>query len=345
MAGQALLDFLLRLQKECGGTIPFERYMQEALYDPQFGYYSSQIRNVGAEGDFSTSASLDTGLGPALAAWISAKARQLGWSRIPLIEIGAGSGSLAHSILRNLDWKIRWRTRYMIHETSPALRKRQQQLLRWQGVRWIDSLGEALKQSGGRALIFSNELADAFPCRLFERRGGGWEELGVKITDEGDLSEISLGEIPFDPWFHGFGSLPEGQRVERCDSFRNWLHNWREHWKEGVMLTIDYGDLAERIYARKPEGSLRAYWRHQRLSGREIYAKFGKQDLTADVNFSDLIRWGEKMGWTHRALITQREFVKTWLPENKHHFLCERFSIPGEAGDAFKVLEQGTPGV
>ena len=43
-----------------GGAVPFRRFMEAALYDPNFGYYARQIRSVGAQGDFSTSATLST---------------------------------------------------------------------------------------------------------------------------------------------------------------------------------------------------------------------------------------------------------------------------------------------
>ena len=153
--------------------------MQEALYHPDFGYYSTQIRDVGKAGDFSTSATLDKNLGPAIAAWITARARELGWRRIPVIEIGAGNGALSRSVLRHFGWSTCWRVDYHILETSPVLRAKQKKRLRWRGVRWISSLAEALEQSQGRALIFSNELVDAFPCRLFQNSWGSWRELGI----------------------------------------------------------------------------------------------------------------------------------------------------------------------
>ena len=335
-----LLSFLLDLQKMYGGAIPFERYMQEALYHPQFGYYSAKIHDVGSGGDFSTSATLDRGLPQAIAAWITQRARDLQWRRIPVIEIGAGSGSLARSILHHLDWRIRWKLDYMIHETSPVLKNRQQQLLRWKGVRWIASLADALELSGGRALIFSNELVDAFPCRLFEKSEGAWRECGVCFDEQTGLSEVLLQAAPADPWFEQFADLPEGQRIERLDSYHSWLKEWSPRWEEGAFLTIDYGDMSHRIYERRPEGSLRAYWRHHRLTGGNLYARLGKQDITSDVNFSDLICWGTDLNWKHQPLVTQREFVKSWLPPEKLHSLSTRFTNPSEAGDAFKVLEQ-----
>ncbi len=340
MNNSGLLNFLRTLQQEYGEVIPFDRYMQEALYHPRFGYYSAQIRGVGTAGDFSTSTTLDTGLGMAIASWITERARNRGWRRIPVIEIGAGNGALAHSVLRHLDWKIRWHTDYIIHETSPVLKQQQRKLLRWSGVRWVSSLPATLATLHGKALIFSNELADAFPCRLFQQSKEGWNELGVKIDSEGSLSEVIVGSPSSAPWFHQFGKLPEGQRVERHDSFHDWLHTWSDRWQQGSLLTIDYGNIAEKLYQRRKEGSLRAYWHHQRYIGRDLYARFGKQDLTADVNFSDLMAWGEELGWKNDPLITQREFVTSWLLKKERSFISQRFMTQGDAGDVFKVLEQ-----
>lgn len=315
--------------------IPFERYMREALYHPVHGYYSRHIETVGVGGDFSTSSTLDSNLGAALAAWITKRAHESGWERIPVVEIGAGSGQLARLILRHLDWKVRGRTDYMILEKSPVLEKEQRRRLRWRSIRWVRSLPKALTLSSGRALIFSNELVDAFPCKLFQKAGESWQELGVSISEEVGLMEKAISTITYDPWFSQFGTLPQGQRVERADSYREWISGWYSHWHEGAMLTIDYGDTAEKLYDRRPNGSLRAYWQQQRLTGANLFARFGKQDLTADVNFSDLIRWGEQLGWKTFHFQTQCDFIESWIPKKKL-----QAGLPDEAGDAFKVLEQ-----
>lgn len=97
------------------------------------------------------------------------------------------------------------------------------------------------------------------------------------------------------------------------------------------MLTIDYGDRAETMYHRRPHGTLRAYLLHQRLEGAEALQYPGRQDLTADVNFSDLIEWTSPHLETKR-LASLAEFLgkdaeAEWLD-------------PHGAGGAFKVLEQ-----
>jgi len=314
--------------------------MQEALYHPQFGYYTAHITDVGARGDFSTAATLDEGLGIAIAAWIKDRSKALQWNRTFVIEVGAGSGALASTVLRHLGWVKRLRTDYTIVEASPILRKRQQEALRGRRVAWCHSMEEALKQSGGRALIFSNELVDAFPCRLFERVDSGWKEVGVYFGADGSLREVLLDHEEQGTSCKEFAHFAIGQRFERHDSYRSWLRSWRDEWKEGHLLTIDYGEPAETLYVKKPRGSLRAYWKHRRYTGMEIYARFGRQDITADINFSNLIKWGEESGWKMVSLNSQREFLMAWLTREKGEKLSSRFTTPGEAGDAFRLLEQ-----
>ena len=342
MPARDLLLFLQSVQDECGGMIPFERFMQEALYHPTFGYYSSQIHDVGRGGDFSTAATLDPLLAEAIGHWIIQRARELGWRRIPVIEVGAGSGMLARSVLSHLDWKTHWLVDYMICETSPILRSKQKQNLRWRGVRWIESLEEGLKKNDGMALIFSNELVDAFPCRVFQKSEGAWSELGILLHPDASLSETTSAPLSHDDWFKNFTNLPDGQRVERHDSYREWLGAWGPLWKEGFLLTIDYGDTFSNLYSHRHSGSLRGYTHHERITGSRIYARFGKQDLTADVNFSDLIAWGESLGWKEESFSTQREFLNEWISPKKILGSSSRFLIPGDAGDAFKVLEQSS---
>lgn len=345
---ETLPAFLLRIQEECGGVIPFHRFMAEALHHPQFGYYGAQIGTVGARGDFSTSATLSDHLGKSIAAWAISRSREAGWHRIPLIEIGAGSGLLARTILRNLGWFRRLRTDYRIIETSAILKQQQQKLLRGSGVRWHDSVKEALESLGGSALLFSNELVDAFPCRLFQKTPEGWMELGVSFSPEGGLTERLIDGALDVPWFATFDTLPEGQRVERHDAYREWLGSWSGSWREGSLLTIDYGDLASDLYGRRPSGSLRGYWKHRRIEGSEVYARFGKQDLTADVNFSDLMAWGDSLAWRTVSCTTQREFLQEWDPKKGEgsdlSASSQENGMNNEAWEAFKVLEQNPKG-
>ncbi len=313
--------FLRSLQNELGGSIPFHRFMQAALYHPAFGYYSTRIHAVGRRGDFSTMATLDQSLALGIAAWIEKKSAR------DVIEVGAGSGQLAHEILTSLGWWKRLRLRYHIVEVSPPLRKAQKKLLSGLRVTWHESLPAALDALSGRALIFSNELVDAFPCRVFERTAGNWLELHLRI-ENGRCHEILQScTVPDSTVFqHPFNT---GQRVEVHESYHRWLQDWSPQWKSGAMLTIDYGDTMPALYHRRPAGSVRGYAAHQVLHGEDIYQAPGRCDLTADVNFSDLETWGEQQGWRCVSHSSLANFLAPKLPT--------RFQT---AAQAFRVLEQ-----
>lgn len=314
--------------------------MREALYHPEFGYYTANISTVGRRGDFSTSATLSSVLGAAIANWIERRARELGFGReIPVIELGAGDGSLAETILKSAGWWKRRRWRYQIVEISPVLRESQRRRL--SGVRnvvWRDSIEEALEACGGRALIFSNELVDAFPVVIAGSDGERWREARVAFDRQSGLREI------FEPLdLAGLDSTsleeswPAGQRVEIHDSYRRWIRTWAPKLKSGAVLTIDYGGSAAEIYGRRPGGSIRGYFRHERVEKSEIYQRIGRQDLTADVNFEDLRRWGVEAGWGTAEDNSQAAWLAKWASSCSPD---DALTDTGGAGGAFRVLEQ-----
>ena len=323
------LTFLVELQKILGGCIPFERWMREALYHEKFGYYTANIGAVGRRGDFTTWPALNDDLGHAIGRWIL-KNRPPG--RLSLIEIGAGSGELAAAVIKTLGW---WnRPRYHIVEISPRLRQAQQERLGSRAV-WHFSVSEALVATRGTAILLSNELVDAFPCSVFRKDPDRWRELALRIEGTRVVEEWINPPLPAStafshPW-------PDGQRVEVHESFHAWLHQWLPGWNSGSVLTIDYGDACPALYLRRPRGTLRAYAHHQRLEGQDVYGSFGRRDLTADVNFSDL-QCDPTLSTTTFATLAE------FLANNKSSTARDRtrqiLRSPGGAGEAFKVLIQ-----
>ena len=311
-----------------GETLRFDRFMELALHDPERGYYARRIRGVGRGGDFTTTPMLTPALGKAVAAWAADAMKATGCR--DLIELGPGEGMLAEAMLAALPWWTRLRSRLHLVESSVPLRGKQRQRL-GNKVQCHASIADALAACGGNACIYSNEFADAFPVRRFRREETGWSELHVSPAEEWracpDLPDSSVFALPH----------PAGQVVEVADAYRKWLLDMIPHWRKGRMLTIDYGAEAGTLYHRRPRGSMRAYFMQQRLVGPEFYRIPGRQDLTADVNFSDLIRWPDAPMQTVR-LCSQRDFLLPHAdpanPADVH--ACD----PDGAGAAFMVLDQ-----
>ncbi len=336
-----LRAFLQQTFEKTGGVMPFENFMAMALYDPRFGYYSTGIESVGGpRGDFATSASLTSGLGKAIGRWIQSEASDREWGgTIPVIEVGAGNGDLAREVLRSFGWWKRRHISYHIVDVSAPLRERQRAELKPFSVKWHSRISEALEAIGGKALIFSNELVDAFPAKWFtwSEIEQCWLEIFVKFDSEKGLEEI------FKPLPRGFPDfaysalqlrgLEHGQRVETQPLYQRWLANLAEALDEGALLTIDYGGSAEEIYHRRPAGTLRGYYRQERIEGSGIYQRFGKQDLTVEVNFTDIVNWGDEFEFKTISEESQREFLSRFGESND--------LMAGEGvGEAFRVLLQ-----
>ncbi len=308
--------------------IPFEQFMAQALHDPQHGYYARRITGVGRHGDFTTAPMLSDAPAKAIAAWAVRAFREFGCRN--LIEIGPGEGTLAADILRHMPWHTRFRTKLHLVETSAPLAEQQRKLLGKRAT-WHSSPQQALTACGGNAILYSNELVDAFPVRRFQKTDLGWQELAVHFDEQKRAHESLLSPAPLPDSSSFLASHPLGQWIEVHDSYRRYLSEWLPHWKSGRMLTIDYGSTAESLYHRRPRGSIRAYLLQQRLEGSAIYGNPGRQDITADVNFTDLQNWSRP--WIGEQKITSfREFLQ--CPR------AEGLTDPNGAGDAFLVLDQ-----
>lgn len=186
-------------------------------------------------------------------------------------------------------------------------------------------------------MIFSNELVDAFPVTLLQQHEGIWKEVWLEVLSESHEVVETLRPVRVPEFSLQAADYSEGQRVEVHASWRHWLETWRPHWKAGGMLTIDYGDTSERLYYRRPKGTLRGYQNHQRLEGLALYQKMGQLDLTADVNFTDLMEWGHRIGLRTLALQNQAGFL---LGLEKQSPNDGRLMDSSGAGGAFFCLEQ-----
>jgi SAM-dependent MidA family methyltransferase len=110
------------------GPIPFSRYMELCLYDPDLGYYSRNAQQFGKAGDFYTSSDVHAVFGRLLARQFEEMWRALGRpEQIEILELGPGRGLFAQDVL---DWSEKkfpeffGALHYSLVEQSTALRER-----------------------------------------------------------------------------------------------------------------------------------------------------------------------------------------------------------------------------
>jgi SAM-dependent MidA family methyltransferase len=332
-------SWLAEVGRSEGGCITFERFMELALYHPVHGYYTEHVSAIGRLGDFSTATTIGDSLVRSVTSWLKTEANHLSMTVPNIIELGGGTGRLAAGILKSfMPWQ---RVRYQIVEVSGTLRQVQERELQRGQVQWKDSVEAALMDVKGEAILISNEFVDAFPCRRFERGTQDWKEITLVL--EGDLWREECSENCALPASSTFAlEYATGQRVETLESYRRWLTNMDRYLRRGTMLTIDYGGSPDEIYHRRPGGTMRAYFRHQRIEGMGMYLRPGRQDLTSDVNFVDLKQWGEQLGLETVQQVTQADFIRQWTtPRSRNQKWADQY-IAKESGmgEAFKVLHQ-----
>lgn len=354
-------NIIRKMQESPEGALRFRDYMEMCLYDPVGGYYMQERTKIGREGDFYTSSHIGTVMGDVLARYIARLASGTAGT-FTVTEWGAGTGRLASQILDRLssdEPAVYNRLHYRIMEKSPFHRSLQQSALQphVQVVSYDDGTGEG-GESVPSGLMFSNELLDAFPVHRIRRRGDGLMELYVKWGGEAtgfEELELPLTDNDMEDYVVRSGiQLEEGQTAEiNLDAFR-WVREQTKRLAEGsVLLTIDYGDLAEELFARhRMAGTLMCYKEHKAHDNPYIYA--GEQDITSHVDFSACIRAGELSGLSS-AYMTQKQFLlengilellqqhsgtDPFSPEAKRNRSIRQLLLTDGMSELFKVLIQ-----
>ncbi|MBI2927699.1 MAG: SAM-dependent methyltransferase [Verrucomicrobia bacterium] len=184
------LSDLIRREITAAGPMRFARFMELALYCPEFGYYEREAETVSRRGDFYTSVSVGGLFGELLAFQFAVWLERMPGEPFQLVEAGAHDGQLAKDVLGWLRaqrpplWE---RLEYWILEPSERARGRQAKTLAEFGgkVRWFCSW-EAVPAAGVSGVIFSNELLDALPVhRLgWDAEAKEWFEWGVGVEGE-----------------------------------------------------------------------------------------------------------------------------------------------------------------
>jgi SAM-dependent MidA family methyltransferase len=331
------------------GPIPFSRYMQLCLYDPDHGYYSRNAEQFGKAGDFFTSSDVHAVFGRLLARQFEEMWRLLDSpEKIEVVELGPGRGLFAQDVL---DWSERkfpdfFRAlHYKLVEQSPALRERIQKTLarrldsgkaevaatRGFGVaQRISAANESPNSDGALAhevpqILFANEFFDALPVEILSPQGS----LRIDARDNRFVETWATPSPEELEFLDRYSIHPEEhERVEIPLAAQLYANQLFPTLPRGFAILIDYGYAREEQLAGRHRGTLKSIRRH--AIGADPYQAPGEQDITADVNFTALASAAEKHGLRAQKLLTQSQFLMGIGEANQFADAFEECRLPQE---------------
>jgi SAM-dependent MidA family methyltransferase len=301
---------ILNLAQAHAGFLPFDAFMQAALYAPHLGYYTATrpVGSAASGADFTTAPEISKLFGHTLAKAIAPCFNE--GLPLDLLECGAGTGQLAKDVLDGLHTQGITLKRYAILELSASLRAQQQALLSdYPCVHWLDHLPEAFE-----GVVLANELLDALPVRSFALEWGHVYERGVAWHEpaqawqwvQRSVSAVDAAKV-LASVSEPLKTLPRYE-LEYGEQAYAWVASLAARIQRGALLLIDYGfPRAELYHPQRAGGTLMAHRYHQATP--EVMAHVGDADITAHVDFTAVAKAAGEQGLALAGYVNQARFL------------------------------------
>ncbi len=338
-----------------GGAIPFDQYMELALYAPGLGYYQNPGYKFGAAGDFVTAPEISAFFSRCLARQCIQALAELGQGSI--LEFGAGSGVMAADILTELESMNCLPEQYAILDLSGYLQHCQQQTLEQRVphllelVTWLRQLPEG----GFHGVVLANELLDAMPVHRFRKLACGLQEQYV-VEQEGVFvgqwrAASAALQVAIEDIEQQYGVLEEGYESEVNLRLQPWMNLMGQVLKRGVMLLVDYGYPGSAYYhPERHMGTLICHYQHRAHGDPLIFC--GLQDISASVDFSAVGKAGVLAGFELAGYTTQANFLLgcgldqllgQLNPQPKDQYIdalqgVKQITLPSGMGERFQTI-------
>lgn len=296
--------------------------MEQALYHPEHGYYSSGRCAIGRHGDYFTNVSVGPLFGRILAAQFAEMWQRLDCPKnFTIVEEGAHHGEFARDVLKATKEgmpDLFATLRYQIIEPFPILRNRQTATLSSfrDKTQWRTSLKELDPLCG---VHFSNELLDTMPVHLITAKCGRglsaatktkWQEKYVTVTsDRFDFIDGPISTTELQDHLSKIPAPPDRDYTTEVNlSALEWIDTLSRKIERGYVLVVDYGHPREEFYSpERTDGTLRCHGNHRLISSPLIDP--GDIDMTAHVDWTSLAERAEESGLRLTGFTDQHHFI------------------------------------
>jgi len=290
------LTKIIAEQIKLEGPISIAQFMQQALQNPDYGYYVSGDP-LGVDGDFITAPEISQMFGEMIGIWCVEVWRQMGSpSQFALLEMGPGRGTLMQDVLRATAKVTGFHEAAKIYlmESNETLRAEQMEKLETHKPVFID---EPCLLPPLPLIVLANEFFDALPVQQFVKTANGWRERKVDWDGSRFSFVLSPHEVtlPLPEELSFFELSPQSillmQEVASAIVQRG-----------GAALVVDYG------YAQAGgQDTLQAVSGHAYANPLE---RVGEIDLTTHVDFAALRATAEKQGAKVTEITHQGAFLR-----------------------------------
>lgn len=279
--------------------------MDNCLYS-KFGFFNTDVVRSSKEGDFLTSPEVSEYFGLIIANFINEKIKDG-----HILEVGAGTGSLAEEIVKNVDKKL-----YLLENSTTALANLKNKKFQAE---------EKPEQFSDKKIdiIYMNELLDNVPCSIGVHKDNKWYEKIINTKKEKfqyDLAEIREENYE---WIKKYNLQPmEGVELEIQLNSEKLLNNFIDIFNPKYFLIFDYGyEYKDRD--KKPYESLIRTYKEHHLSSEPLELP-GETDITYDVNFTFVEKYFESKGYKVELML-QTNFLDKYGFENIYKKLKENY--------------------
>ena len=328
-------------------SIPLDQFINIALYDKKFGYYMKK-NPFGKDGDFITSPLISNLFSEMLAIWCIAFWKYLGKpSKILLVELGPGDGSLCKDLLKTFRQFKNFYNSLEINllEISDRLKTIQKLKINNKKVKWIKKINEI---NHGPVIFLGNEFFDSLPIKQIYKKKNLFFEKHVILSNNKKIKFLhKKADINLIKNIQNLNLISFGNIIEYPIEALKYLEIIAKKITkfDGGLLTLDYGYIQ-----KKNKNTLQSVRKHRYTN---LFLDPGNSDITTHINFELFYKILKKNNLDVKKITAQNKFLEkigileranilskkmTFKEKANIYYRLKKLLDKREMGNLFKVL-------